>query len=119
VFPVRIQAFLDGRDFPGFDPDAQGTTGKVTRSARELAAEFARLRAAALVLLGKVTDADLSRRARHQDLGPVVLRELLNEWAAHDLMHMMQAERALMQPFIPGSGPWQPYFTHHVIAAKT
>lgn len=29
---------------------------------------------------------------------------------AHDLDHGIQAERALMQPFIHASGPWQPYF---------
>jgi hypothetical protein len=27
--------------------------------------------------------------------------------AAHDLNHTVQAERALMQPFIAGSGPWR------------
>ena len=41
--------------------------------------------------------------------------ELLNEWAAHDLMHTVQAERALMQPFIQGCGPWQHYFQDHVV----
>jgi len=30
--------------------------------------------------------------------------------SAHDLMHTVQAERAMMQPFIAGSGPWRPYF---------
>ena len=38
------------------------------------------------------------------------MEQLLNEWAAHDTMHIVQAERALMQAFIPGSGPWRMYF---------
>ena len=46
--------------------------------------------------------ADLPQ-ARHQELGPVTLEQLLHEWAAHDLMHTVQAERALMQPFIEGA----------------
>jgi hypothetical protein len=44
----------------------------------------------------------------------VSLNEMLHEWAAHDLNHTIQAERALMQPFIQESGPWQPYFADHV-----
>jgi hypothetical protein len=114
VFPVRIQAFLAGQDFPKFDPDSQGTKPAAGQSPRDLAAEFARLRAASLEALARLTPADLERRARHQELGPVTLSELLHEWAAHDLMHTVQAERALMQPFIQGCGPWQSYFTDHL-----
>ena len=118
VFALRVQAFLDGRDFPGFDPDAQGTTGSVTRPAPTLAAEFALLRAGSLSLLATLKPSDLVRRARHEALGPVTLGEMLNEWAAHDLMHLVQAERALMQPFIAGSGPWRSYFAEHVVVGK-
>lgn len=47
----------------------------------------------------------------------MTLRELLNEWAAHDLMHLVQAERAVMQPFIPDSGLWRFYFADHDVEA--
>jgi hypothetical protein len=30
---------------------------------------------------------------------------MIHEWAAHDLMHTIQGERALMQPFIADCGP--------------
>lgn len=43
----------------------------------------------------------------------VTLREMLNEWAGHDLMHTVQAELAVMQPFITASGPWRGYFADH------
>jgi hypothetical protein len=46
-------------------------------------------------------------------MGTVTLRQMLNEWAAHDLMHTVQAERALMQPFIDACGPWQRSFLDH------
>jgi hypothetical protein len=46
-------------------------------------------------------------------LGTVTLAEFLHEWAAHDLNHTLQAERALMQPFIAGCGPWRGYFADH------
>lgn len=116
VFSFRLRAFLDGRsEFPAFNPDRQGTrTGREVHPA-SLAAEFTRLRLESLESLEKVTPSDLERQARHQELGPVTLREMLNEWAAHDLMHTVQAERALMQPFIRGCGPWQVYFTAHLV----
>jgi DinB superfamily len=116
VFRSRVNAIGDGRDFPAFDPDAEG--GPADRSMGAMAAELATLRGASLELLAGLTEADLDRSARHAELGPVTLRELLNEWAAHDTMHLVQAERALMQAFIPGSGPWRrPYFADHDVEA--
>ncbi|MGD2028255.1 MAG: DinB family protein [Anaerolineales bacterium] len=114
VFPVRVRAFLAGEDFPAFDPDSQGEISRRTLSGVELAAEFYALRKESLALLETLKPADLDLQAVHGELGPVTLGEMLNEWAAHDLMHTVQAERALMQPFIQGSGPWQVYFTDHV-----
>jgi hypothetical protein len=115
VFPVRIQALLAGQDFPAFDPHSQGTLPKPERSAQELANELAALRSANLELFDRLTTSDLTRQARHAELGPVTMSELLHEWAAHDLMHTVQAERALMQPFIQGCEPWRSYFLDHVV----
>ena len=114
VFPARVRFLLAGQDFPAFDPDSQGTQPAVDLHPADLAAEFARLRSDSLRVLENVTPSDLPRQALHQELGMVSLSELLHEWAAHDLMHTVQAERALMQPFIQGCGPWQPYFEDHV-----
>ena len=105
---------MAGRDFPGFDPDSQGTLLDTGRSPGELARTFARLRDESLAALSQIGPADLGRTVRHQELGPVTLEELIHEWAADDLMHTVQGERALMQPFISGSGPWQRYFADHV-----
>jgi hypothetical protein len=113
VFPRRVEWLLEEQDFPAFDPDAEGSRVSEQTHPAKLADEFLRLRAESLDLLEKVTPGDLEKRARHQELGEVSLRELLHEWAAHDLMHTVQAERALMQPFIAGSGPWQEYFKDH------
>ena len=118
VFPVRVRCFLAGQDFPAFDPDAQGTVAASALAPAAAAAEFARLRAETLRLLDTLTAADLPRRARHGELGPVTLAELLHEWAGHDLMHTVQAERALLQPFIAGSGPWRKYFAAHDLAPR-
>ena len=113
VFLARVHAIRDGRDITAFDPDTEGSP--VTSSMRELAAELAILRGASLTALATLTEDDLERSVRHAELGPVTLRELLNEWAAHDTMHLVQAERALIAAFIPGSGPWRSYFADHDI----
>ena len=113
VFPVRVRAFLAGQDFQAFDPDAEGSP-LAQRTTGDMAAEFAQLRAASLAELGAVTEADLARTARHSALGAVTLSEMIHEWAAHDLMHTVQAERAMMQPFIEACGPWREFFTDHI-----
>jgi hypothetical protein len=119
VFPVRTRYFLEGKDsFPGFDPDEEGAELDSNVSATKLLQEFTILRANSLSLLADVEESDLGRQATHGELGPVTLGELLNEWAAHDLMHTVQAERAMMQPFIRDSGPWKPFFADHAVDAK-
>jgi hypothetical protein len=54
---------------------------------------------------------------QHPALGTVTLAQMLHTWAAHDLNHTIQAERALMQPFMLGCGPWRSFFKDHEIAA--
>lgn len=118
VFQFRVHCFMEGRDFPAFDPDTAVETSAARPDPVELAAAFSRMRTQSLNVLLAVSDQDLERRVRHQELGPVSLEEMIHEWAAHDLNHTIQAERALMQPFIRGSGPWQRYFTDHMIAVE-
>jgi hypothetical protein len=115
IFPVRVKAFLAGENFVGFDPDKQGTH-YTTQDPKQLSEEFAQIRKSSLIELDSVTLQDLSRTAQHSELGTVTLGELLLEWAAHDLMHKVQAERALLQPLILGSGPWRPYFQDHDVS---
>jgi hypothetical protein len=115
VFSFRLQCLREGKDFPAFDPDQQGTKPSQQASLPQLAAEFARLRAESLQALSRIEPGDLGRKARHQELGIVTMGEMLHEWAAHDLNHTVQAERAMMQPFIRGCGPWQKYFSDHLV----
>ena len=116
VFPPRIGYLLRGEDFPAFNPDEKGGGSPGDITPIDSAREFARLRAESLALLSKVGEGDLSRTARHQELGMVTLGELIHEWAGHDLMHTIQGERAVLQPFIDGCGPWKRYFSDHVVS---
>ena len=114
VFPPRVRALLGGQDFPAFDPERQDSKLGALQPG-DLVDEFVRLRGESLSVLGHVMPDDLPRQARHSELGLVSLDQLLHEWAGHDLMHTVQAERALMQPFIRGCGPWRSYFADHDI----
>ncbi len=114
VFPQRVGYLLRGEDFPAFDPDADGTSPAGSPDPRDLAREFGRLRAESLDVLSRVDPGDLGRKAMHQELGIVSLGELINEWAGHDLMHTVQGERAILQVFIAGCGPWRKFFADHI-----
>ncbi len=119
AFQVRLDSFLAGRtQLAAFNPDAAGTRPEVTSSPTDLARRLAEARSVSLARLSAVGDADLSRKANHAELGPVTLREMLAEWAGHDLMHTVQAERALMQPFIADCGSWRSYFADHDLERK-
>jgi hypothetical protein len=119
VFAARVRAIKEGRaELVSYDPDVESTPITSDTDPRALAERHAALRRESLALLATVTQEDLDRTSRHQELGQVSLRELLNEWASHDLMHIVQAERAVMQPFIPGSGPWRHYFVDHDVEAS-
>jgi len=115
VFPARVGYLLRGEDFPAYHPGEEGKGPERNPTPVELAGDFARLRAESMVLLSKVGTGDLSRTARHQELGMVTLGEMIHEWAGHDLMHTVQGERAILQPFIEGSGPWKRYFSDHIV----
>jgi hypothetical protein len=117
AFQVRLEFFLAGRDrLAAFDPDAAGMRPDPKGDPRALARRFADARARSLEALERVAIADLDRVADHAEYGSVTLRAMLNEWPAHDLNHTIQAERALMQPYVTDCGPWRGTFADHDLA---
>ena len=44
------------------------------------------------------------------------MKNMLSEWAAHDLNHTIRAERSLMQPYLAECGPWMVYFKDHLLS---
>ena len=117
VFQVRLRAFQAGRDLVPYDPERDGGPAS-GESPAELAADFAQLRAESLSLLEDVSPADLEVTVTHGEIGPVRLSEMIAYWAAHDLMHTVQAERALIQPFAAASGPWRVMLADHDLARR-
>jgi hypothetical protein len=117
VFQVRLRAFQAGQDLVPYDPERDGGPAG-GETAAELAADFARLRAESLWLLEDMSPADLKISVTHGEYGPVRLSEMVAYWAAHDLMHTIQAERALIQPFAASSGPWRVMLADHDFARR-
>jgi len=116
LFPARFRAFLAGQNFEDFDPH-QRHADLDSQTPEQLAAAFAQYRQENLVLIKQVKDEDLVRTVQHPRFGTVTLAQMLHTWAAHDLNHTIQAERALMQPFMLACGPWRAFFQDHEIAA--
>jgi hypothetical protein len=116
VFGRRLRAILDGREMVAFDP-SRPPAPAAERTPREAAAALAAERAAHLVTLAGLTSGDLERASRHPEYGLVTLRVVLSTWAAHDLQHTVQAEEALMQAFLPDTGPFRFRFAAHEVSA--
>jgi hypothetical protein len=71
--------------------------------------EFAATRGESLAEIGHLRQADVDRRGRHPDLGPVTLGQLLSAWVVHDHDHVMQISRVLARQYTDAVGPWRGY----------
>src|SRR6185436_5236020 len=109
----RLLEHGETKPFEPFDRFAQLRDPATTRpsSMAELLDEFARRRAQSLAELAALglRPADLARRGRHPELGPVTLGQLLATWVAHDLDHLFQIERVLAKRYAQAVGPWAAY----------
>ena len=78
-------------DLEAWDPPAVATARQDhLRDARELADEFAALRAEGVALVRGLDPADLERQGRHPAVGLLRVDELLGEWVHHDRNHVRQ-----------------------------
>lgn len=111
-FRVRVEQFLKGRPLGVYDQNAQAAAGTYSgKKARQSLARFKRERARSLALLRRLPQGTLERRAQHPELGRVSLRQMLHEWAFHDLGHLRQvAELYRAKVYWPEMGGWQKYY---------
>jgi DinB superfamily len=81
------------------------------KSLSELLDTFGRLREGNVARLRamRLTPADLERRGRHPELGPVTLGQHLATWVAHDLSHIRQIVRVMGRQYAEAVGPWTAY----------
>jgi hypothetical protein len=96
--------------FPPFD--RFGFVAKVPgRRMADLLEAFRAARAESLRSLDglRLAPADLERRGRHPDFGPVTLGQLLATWALHDLNHLGQVVDLLARQHAEAVGPWRAF----------
>jgi hypothetical protein len=100
----------ESETFPPFDRQAHERESE-GKSLSDLLDEFARLRKENLEELRalNLSPADLERRGRHPELGPVTVSQLLAAWSVHDLTHLHQISRILAQAYREAVGPWSAY----------
>ena len=109
VFPRRVEQFLAGDEELGVvDPSTFPPMEE--RTVRELAEAFARVREENLGMLAALSPGDLERTSRSRRFGPLTLGDAVNQWALHDLEHLLQGERALLQGFVVQSGPLRAFY---------
>jgi DinB family protein len=112
AFGQRLRAILEGRELTVFNP-GQAREPEPERTPAEAVAALAAERSDNLAILSGLTEADLDRSGHHAEYGAVTLGTVLAAWAAHDLNHTVQAEEALMQAFLPHTGPFRSRFEAH------
>ncbi len=107
----------ESRAFEKFDRFAQFAESG-GRPLDSLLDEFAAMRQTNLRELAalNITDADLTRRGRHPELGAVTLGQLLSTWVAHDLDHVVQISRVMARRYADEVGPWREYL--RIISGK-
>ena len=68
-------------------------------------------RTESVAFLREAPEGSESRKGQHPQLGDIILSQLLNHWACHDLGHIRQvAELFRAKVYYPGTGPWQQYY---------
>lgn len=98
--------------FEPFDRFAQFENSK-GKSLEELLTEFEALRKVNIEALKsmQLTEELLNQTGIHPDLGEATLKQLLATWTIHDLSHINQMTRVMMQNYKEEVGPWKAYIS--------
>ena len=94
-----------------YDQNAASAAGNYAGDAKENLRRFCHQRDLSLSWLRYLPAAAGARTGVHSAIGPIMLDQLLNEWAFHDLGHIRQiAELYRARAFYPKIGPFQQYY---------
>ncbi len=102
----------ENKTFKPFDRFAQFENSK-GKTLNELLEEFSVLRMQNIEALKSlnITEADLTKKAMHPELGEVSASELLATWVTHDLGHIAQISRVMAKQYKDEVGPWTAYIS--------
>jgi hypothetical protein len=89
---IRILLAADTPALERWDPpEVARARGDCAKSAVALLDQLAAMRQDAAALVRGLREADLDRAGRHPTVGPLRVRDLLQEWVHHDRNHVRQA----------------------------
>ena len=111
-FAGRIRIIL-GADRPVLErwepPDVARARNDCAKPAAALLDELAALRRDSATLVRGLSAADLERVGEHPTVGPLRVRDLLQEWVHHDRNHLKQALAAVQAYVWPAMGNAQKF----------
>ena len=113
AFTERIQRMID-EDNPAIlsiDPPrrlAQG--GYAARTLPDLLDDLARRRSMHVSWLESLTAEHLARTGVHDTAGTITPRDVIHQWAFHDLAHLRQIMEMLQADLVPGMGNTRTFY---------
>ena len=84
--------------------------GLRARSVASLLDELAARRPPDVAMLTALTKQQLARTGDHDEAGEITVRDLIHQWAYHDLMHTKQIASMLQSPLVAGMGNTRKFY---------
>jgi DinB superfamily len=113
AFTERIRSILD-EDEPAvaaIDPPARlEAGGYAARTLDDLLDDLARLRPQHVAWIATLTPDQLMRTGRHNVAGPISPRDIIHQWAYHDLNHLRQIMEMLQAELAPHMGRTRAFY---------
>ncbi len=94
----RLIAEPEGTIIQGYDENAWGASAVLGYSTLPIDFSikvFSAVRASSLIMIERLTDADLSKSGMHSESGPFSIEKWCRAYTAHPLDHIGQIEKAL------------------------
>lgn len=113
AFTERIRRMLD-EDTPAIaaiDPPARlEAEGYAARTLDDLLDELDRLRPQHLAWIATLTSDQFARTGLHNVAGPITPRDIIHQWAYHDLNHLRQIMEMLQAELAPHMGNTRAFY---------
>jgi DinB superfamily len=113
AFTERIRRMID-EDNPAIqsiDPPRRLAQGDyAARTLPDLLDDLARLRSTHVPWLESLTAEQLARTGVHDTAGTITPRDVVHQWAFHDLAHLRQIMEMLQAGLVPGMGSTRTFY---------
>ena len=113
AFTERIRRMLE-EDIPAIEsidpPWRLEQGGYAARTLLDLLDDLARRRSTHVPWLESLTAEQLARTGAHDTAGTITPRDVVHQWAFHDLAHLRQIMEMLQADLVPGMGSTRTFY---------